>query len=60
MLGPFVRLLGGNDELAVLDGDLDALTGFKPGVLDPFTGELHPRIKRSVFLRSWLPFLVAP
>lgn len=35
---PFVHLRsGGDSELAVFDGDLDALTGLEAGVLDPST-----------------------
>ena len=37
-----MHLSGGDDELTVFDGDLDALSGSEAGVLDPSTGELHP------------------
>jgi hypothetical protein len=43
---PFVRLLGGNDEPPLFNGNFDALSCFKSCVFDPPTGELHPRIKR--------------
>jgi hypothetical protein len=48
---------GGNDEPAVFDGDLDALTGLEAGVLDPSAGELHPRIKRrrGALMRGFVP-----
>ncbi|CAG9233380.1 hypothetical protein BCAR13_700044 [Paraburkholderia caribensis] len=42
---PFVFSLGGNDQPPVFNNDLYALSGFEPGVLDPPSCELHPRIK---------------
>lgn len=48
---PLVRSTDGDDGPAVFDGDLDALAGFKPCVLDPSTCELEPRIKRR--LGAW-------
>jgi len=42
---PFVRLLSDSDELAVFDSDLEWPPRFRPGVLDPFAGELHSRIE---------------
>ena len=57
---PFLRIPSGNGQPSLFDGDLEALPCFKPGVLDPFPGELHPQMQRSVFLRPGLPFLVAP
>jgi hypothetical protein len=43
MKGRFIRSFG-DGKPALLDGDPDALTGLKAGVLDPSTGKLHPRV----------------
>jgi hypothetical protein len=48
---PFVRLLGGNGELAVFDGDAHLLAGEEPGVFDPQTGELDPGVKLRWFVQ---------
>jgi hypothetical protein len=45
---PLGHLSGSDDEPALLDGDLDALSWCEAGMLDPSAGELHPRIKRRL------------
>lgn len=53
-----MHLSGGDDELTVFDGDLDALPWSEAGVLDPSTGELHPRVKdrRGAQMRGLVPW----